>query len=414
VADLVVELYGVRVGVLAGDWRTFDLVPDPRAVEAFGIDSPILSVAIPLAVAPTRAHKDRRQNFFRELLPEGRMLGWLARQARVPERDAVGLLRTHGRDVAGALQIWDPDAPGEPRQPGLEPLAPDGVAELLRRIQDFPLGNAPVTGKTSLPGVQDKIVLVRTDAGWARPLDGYPSTHIVKPAAADDPTGIYDEEYGARLARALGLAGFGTWIEDFAGTPALVVERYDRSPQAPQGRIHQEDFNQALSAGGDQKYQRFDGRVSLARIARVFATVGDTESMRRLLRMTVMAVAVGNLDMHAKNLALLHPLDSPMTLAPAYDVVPQAHRSNDGEMALAVDGEYRHRAISREHLVAEGRSWGLSDADELVDAALAGVLSAVADEVPLPGAHPGLADDITRFTTNLTSGRAAGDCSSAW
>jgi hypothetical protein len=43
-ADLVVELYRARVGVLAGTWRAFDFLPDPAAVARFGIDSPILSV----------------------------------------------------------------------------------------------------------------------------------------------------------------------------------------------------------------------------------------------------------------------------------------------------------------------------------------------------------------------------------
>jgi hypothetical protein len=45
-ADLVVELYGTRVGVLSGTWRTFDFLPAPAAVARSGIDSPILSVAI--------------------------------------------------------------------------------------------------------------------------------------------------------------------------------------------------------------------------------------------------------------------------------------------------------------------------------------------------------------------------------
>ena len=54
-------------------WRTFDFLPDPDAVTRFGLDSPILSVAIPLTVVPVRARKERRQNFFRELLPEDRV-----------------------------------------------------------------------------------------------------------------------------------------------------------------------------------------------------------------------------------------------------------------------------------------------------------------------------------------------------
>lgn len=111
-ADLIAELYGTRFCTLKGDSRTFDLEFEPSAVRTFGIDSPILSVAVPLALVPTRAHKRKRRNFFQELLPEGRMLKRLAQEADVSESDTIGLLRRYGRDVAGALQIWDPDEPG--------------------------------------------------------------------------------------------------------------------------------------------------------------------------------------------------------------------------------------------------------------------------------------------------------------
>jgi serine/threonine-protein kinase HipA len=407
-ADLVVELYGVQIGELAGDWRTFDLTTRPHAVEAFGIDSPILSVAIPFAVIPTRAHKQKRRNYFQELLPEGRMLTRLAQEARVPTNDVIGLLRRYGRDVAGALQIWDPDVPGEPRQPRLEPLTTTGVATLLQNVQDYPLGNKPRGGKSSLAGVQDKIVLVRTSDGWNQALDGYPSTHILKPEIRDLPTVIYDEEYGSRLARAARLTNFKTWIEEFDGVPALVIERFDRSQTSPQGRIHQEDFNQALGASGDEKYQRYGGKVSLARVSKVLAEVADPDSLDRLLRMVVLSVAVGNLDMHAKNLSLLHHPDNTISLAPAYDFVPQAHQGNDGELALAVAGEYRHADISRSHLVEEGRAWGLMDAERIVDEVLAMTLETLRNETPHPHAHPRLTEDIAQFTKNLIDGRAAG------
>jgi serine/threonine-protein kinase HipA len=194
-ADLVVELYGTRVGGLVGTWRSFDFLPDPAAVARFGIDSPILSVAIPLTAVSVRSRKDRRQNFFRELLPEGRMLARLAQRSGLIEQDAIGLLRAYGRDVAGALQIWDPDVPGEPKRPALEPLSSSRVADMLEHVQDNPLGNKPMGGKTSLAGVQDKIVLPRTENGWNQVIDGWPSTHILKPQSRDYPTSIYYEEY---------------------------------------------------------------------------------------------------------------------------------------------------------------------------------------------------------------------------
>jgi serine/threonine-protein kinase HipA len=404
-ADLIVEVYGTRTGVLTGTWRTFDFVPDQAAVTRFGIDSPILSAAIPLAVVAVRSRRERRQNFFRELLPEGRMLTRLAQQAGLAEHDVIGLLRRYGRDVAGALQIWDPSVPGEPKRPALEPLSSAGVAEMLAHVQDNPLGNKPSGGKTSLAGVQDKIVLARTEEGWNRAIDGWPSTHILKPQAQDYPTSIYDEDFGARFARAAGLTSFPTWIEEFAGVPAVVIERYDRSPETPQGRIHQEDFNQVLGAAGDQKYQKHGGKVSLQRIAHVFAARGDQDSVERLFRLVVLSVAVGNLDLHAKNISLLHPPDGSLTLSPAYDVVPQVHLPGDGEVALAVHGEYRHAALTMDHLVAEGDAWGLAGAAGLAEATLALVLEIASTETPHSGAHAGLAGDITGFAGNLLAGR---------
>lgn len=408
-ADLIVELYGTRIGVLAGSsWRTFDFVTSPESVAEFGIDSQILSTAIPLTVVPVRSRKDRRQNFFRELLPEGQMLARLAQQAGLVEQDVIGLLRGYGRDVAGALQIWDPDVPGEPKQPASEALTRAGVADMLEHVQQNPLGNKPAGGKTSLAGVQDKIVLAKTSSGWNRVIDGWPSTHILKPESGDFPTSIYDEEFGARFSRALGLTSFSTWIEEFEGVPAVVIERYDRSEDAPQGRIHQEDFNQILGAAGNQKYQKYGGRVSLARVARVFSAAGDNDSLRRLFKLTVLSVALGNLDMHTKNISLLHRPDGSMTLSPAYDVVPQSHQPNDGEVALAVGGEYKHAAITMGHLLAEGRGWGLADVAGLAEETLTTVLQLAQAETPDQRAHPDLANDVVRFSSNLLTGHAAG------
>ena len=407
-ADLIVELYGMQVGVLTGPWRTFDFLTDPAAVVEFGIDSQILSVSIPLTVVPVRARKGRRQNFFRELLPEGRMLSRLAQQGGLAEQDVIGLLRGYGRDVAGALQIWEPDLPGEPKQPALEALSHPGVADMLDHVQQYPLGNKPAGGKTSLAGVQDKIVLAKTGSGWNRVIDGWPSTHILKPESRDFPTSIYDEEFGARFARAAGLTSFSTWIEEFEGVPAVVIERYDRSPGASQGRIHQEDFSQVLGATGNQKYQKYGDRVSLARAARVFSATRDNDSLKRLFKLVVLSVAVGNLDMHAKNISLLHRPDGSMTLSPAYDVVPQAHQPNDGEVALAIAGEHRHAAITRDHLVAEGRTWGLAEAADLTEEILTTVLQVARTQTPHKRAHPGLATDIAGFASNLLAGRAAG------
>lgn len=120
----------------------------------------------------------------------------------------------------------------------------------------------------------------------------------------------------------------------------------------------------------------------------------------------MVSVAVGNLDMHAKNISLLHYPDGSMTLSPAYDIQPQAHQPNDGEVALAVGGEYRHAALTKDHLIAEGRTWGLASAPGLAEETLTTVLQVATTQSPHKHAHTELAQDIAGFTANLLAGRA--------
>ncbi|AMM19094.1 toxin HipA [Frondihabitans sp. PAMC 28766] len=408
-ADLTVELYGTIVGELVGTSpRTFDFRSASTALETFGLGSTVLSEAVPFDVVPNRGRAAHRRNFFTELLPEDNLRTYLARQAGLSEADTIGLLSHYGRDVAGALQVWDPDNPGEPRTPFANPIDDDTIADLLRDARTYPLGNSVETGKSLINGVQTKIVLVREDDRWKRPEDGFPSTHILKPRLDDTSTIVFDEEYGSRLARLLGLATHATWIDRFDDVDTLVVERYDRSASSPDGRIHQEDMNQVLGASGPEKYQKLGGRVSSRRIAHVLRTVTDADSLLRFARLTVLAAAVGDLDLHAKNVSLLHPFEAPRSLAPAYDVVPMAHLDNDHEMALAVNGVYSHAAITIDDLISETEGWGLRDARAVVLDSVAEIRSLARVEAPLAGSWSGLQEDIASFTENLLAGRAIG------
>ena len=409
-ADLVVELYGQLVGHLRGeDWRTFDFTVDPAAFERFGIGSAVLSEAVPFARVLARGRAARRRNFFSELMPEGDALDALARRARVATQDTIGMLRAYGRDVAGAVQLWDPDAPGEPRTPRAEAVTETEIETLLLDRASSPLGNRLVEGKTSLAGVQPKIVLARRGDTWNQVLDGYPSTHILKPALERQPTIIFDEDYGARIGRAAGILAYDTELVTFNSVTALVIQRYDRGDW-PTGRLHQEDMNQALGVSRDGKYQEHgSGSMNLARIAAVFRNRGDIDSIRRLLRIVIVAVAVGNLDLHGKNVSMLHYPDGTAKIAPAYDIVPLAHHSNvDGRMAMSIGGVYPHKQLTADLIAHEGESWGLRDARSLVEDTLAELADAAEAEQPDARAHPDLGDDVRTFILNLRKGQAAG------
>jgi len=306
--------------------------------------------------------------------------------------------------VAGAVQIIDTAAADAHEVPRARALTTAQVVDLLDDVAGFPLGNAPMSGKTSLAGVQEKLLLAKVDGRWAQCLYGYPSTHIIKPVSRPHSDMIFNEEYAARLARALGLADYATWIETFDGTDALVIERYDRTDATPDGRLHQEDMNQALGAAGAEKYQEHGGKVSLARIASIVASAQGPQGLEQLLAMLTLSLAVGNLDMHAKNISLLHPPDGSARLAPAYDVVPLAHYVRiDGRMAMAVNGVYEHARIGRSDLLAEAGSWGLPNerAARVIDDTLTVIRATVQEQRPPARAVPELARTIDAFAARL-------------
>lgn len=391
---LEVHLYGTHTGDLVGDsWRDFDFIASADGIDRFGVGSTVLSESVPLVPHQPRGKAARRRAFFEGLLPEGGARQRLADQARVAPTDTLGLLAAYGRDVAGAVQISDPTAADAADLPRTRALSTAALVDLLDNVAAFPLGNAPISGKASLAGVQDKVLLARVNGRWAQCLYGYPSTHIIKPVSQPHTDMIYNEEYASRIARGVGLAPYATWIETFEGTDALVIERYDREDLIPGHRLHQEDFAQVLGASGADKYQESSGRVSLDRVASVVSSAEDIDGLTRLLTLTTLAVAVGNLDMHAKNISLLHPPEGPARLAPAYDVVPLTHYPGiDGRMAMAVNGVYEHARIRQSDLIAEAGRWGLGvdRAGEVVDAALRTIRSTVQQEAPHARAMPGL------------------------
>lgn len=404
---LTVELHGTTLGTLSGDARTFDFLPAAEAIERFGTNSTVLSVAVPLVATQRRDHASRRRNWFAELLPEGDQYEYLITQAGIRRDDVPAFLARYGRDVAGAVQVWDLDDPTEPRTPAVRALSHADVRALLEDPIQAPLANDPRAGRSSLGGVQPKVVLVRTDAGWGQALGGFPTTHILKPRLpGDHATVIYDEEFGSRIARRMGLAPFDTAIESFAGLPALTIERFDRHEGS---RIHQEDFAQALGARGIQKYQEYGGVVSLRRIADVLTMHAPESELHRLARLVVLTAGLGNLDMHAKNIGLLHPLDGDVVLAPAYDVVPQAHLSADGKLALAINRKYRHLGLTRSDVVAEVSSWGMRRAERIVGDALEELQSVLGAEDPLDGSAASLKPSVTSFVQNLADGSPIGE-----
>jgi len=131
-------------------------------------------------------------------------------------------------------------------------------------------------------------------------------------------------------------------------------------------------------------------------------------------RQLVFAAAIGNLDMHAKNISIFHYPDASVALTPAYDQVPLRHQNTDGRLALALGGEYVHANLTKAHIAAELLSWESrafangAEVDSFVESFLEHCLSALEEVPPVMGAYPLLVESIKSFAANLLTGKPTG------
>ncbi|MCL2583252.1 MAG: HipA domain-containing protein [Streptosporangiales bacterium] len=363
VADLTVS----RRGVPQLRYRP-DYVAE-RGVGALG-----LSVPLPVAMRP---YKGERVDFWIEsLLPEGETRTVLERYFRIRRGDGFRLLAAIGRDCAGAVAVTSAEQPPQAMSGPLQPLTESEVGEAVAALRQHPLG-VDEDVRVSLGGLQSKLLLVQVDGGWARPLGGMPSTHILKPDPPEFPGLVASEAFAQRAAALAGLSAAESRLDTFGGKTVIVVTRFDRVAKG-RGlvRRHQEDGCQALGIDptGMGKYQTPNGAASYRRLAKVFDIYSGDRSaeLRRLAAMLTFTVAIGNTDAHLRNHAFLHRRND-LSLAPIYDASPTAEFAGTRELALWVDGQSLLGVVTRDHIIREAASWGLSldKAEEVVESTLA-------------------------------------------
>ncbi|MDJ0312710.1 HipA domain-containing protein [Arthrobacter sp. H35-D1] len=343
-----------------------------QALKDFGPGFPLLSVRLPVRLEMYPATQTRA--FLEGLLPEDQIRAQFANAARVSTDNTFELLRAYGLDCAGAIQIVTPDSADTSRTPGVRWLSSDELAEVVSDLPSAPLGISAAPGvRSSLGGLQGKLVVVVEGDRIGIPLNGQASTHILKPARLTEKgqerwPGIAQlETMGLRLIKAVGDAGGSVRasdarVIDISGRSGLLATRFDRKKDESGllQRIHQEDFAQAL--GIKEKYQQDDltapRLLDFATLLRVNATT-PAVALTQLLETVTLNAAIGNCDMHARNLALL--LDNGIIgQTPAYDVVPTAvWPDHNRELSLRVGGEAFLDDLRGEHLLAEATSWGM-------------------------------------------------------
>lgn len=403
-STLAVWMYGERIGDLSLERERLAFAYTAEIATSRG-GSPVLSVGMPARPRPYRGGPVRA--FFDGLLPEGEARRMIAYDLGLADDDVFALLAALGRDCAGALVIA-PAGASPPSAGAPESIDDVGIAERLRRLHVEPLG-VDERVRLSLAGVQEKLLLVRADDRWCLPVDGAPSTHILKRQHALLPDTVANEGFCMRLAAHAGLPVAAVFTASFDGVDVLCVERYDRVEEPASGgviRVHQEDICQALGLPPQRKYEEAGGPTLRDAALLLGRWSVDPGARDHLLDLTVLNVAIGNADAHGKNLSLLHLPSGRVELAPAYDLMSTTHYPQvSSTPGMLIGGVRDIAAVTLPDILDEAGDWGLSAtaARERARALLKRLPEAAtraAAEITPP---PGLMDAILRRCDDLVA-----------
>ncbi len=219
-----------------------------------------------------------------------------------------------------------------------------------------------------LPGPNDVLAI---------PLNGAPSTLIVKPDNPNLPGITENEVWCLRMAQAVGIEAAQATILRASGRTAIGVLRYDRrlGRNGQIVRLHQEDFAQANGFPAGRKYERGTLRgLDLKTLLETARHVSANDALA-LLDQVIFNILVANTDAHAKNYSLILPVAAAPRLAPLYDVssvLPWSHVVQSYAQSIA--GKQRTLdMIAGRHWEAMARDIGYRPTDvrnrvqELVD-----------------------------------------------
>ncbi|WP_183093107.1 type II toxin-antitoxin system HipA family toxin [Nocardioides stalactiti] len=393
---LAIWLYGRHVADLTEPSRyRYRLTFTDEALDIHGEGARVLSLAIPVQHRPVSDHRDRRpvSAFLEGLLPEGSLRQHVASALGVPSIDKMAILRQVGGECAGAVQFLPTSA--VPDGGTVRRLSDVQVTQLVGDLPTYHLhaGDLP---QASLAGIQEKVLLTRlADGAWGLPEGGAASTHLVKPEpqlAVAVPHLVEAEDWALRVAERAGLSAAESELTTFGDRLAIVVTRYDRSPDGR--RTHQEDFCQALGLEPEAKYEgmaEFERHGSrLSRLVRLAAdrTASPAQFRADLLRAVAFNVVIGNGDAHSKNYSLLIAGSGEVTLAPLYDTAPVMYLNPRFKgTGHVIAGRTNIDWVDVHDLVAEGVTWGMPrrQAESAVRSTLEQVHEAVAATDLPPG-----------------------------
>lgn len=401
--NLVVLESGTRVGLLVGSAdRGVVFSYDTEYLSSD--DARALSLSLPLRLE--KFSSKECLPFFTGLLPDGDLKRKISEFLHVSESSTLKLLDALGGECAGSVSLINEDvysslavdSKDSTFESRYKKVGNSDLSAMVERMNRRPLLTGASDIRLSLAGAQQKLALARFDDIWYLPLDGAPSTHILKPSREPYPDLAVNEYVCMQVALLCGLPVPRTELFFLEETPFYVIERYDRKliPGVPQGVkcIHQEDACQALGIMPDRKYES-DGGPGLSQIVSlVNAHTGiPILAIRTLLSLAIFNFLIGNCDAHGKNVSFLYPVrgkdsNRSATLAPLYDLVSTTvYEDLSSKLSMRIGGEYRIDHIRRDHfiLLGEEAHVGRPYMEKLLDSMSASVLQALERIALLPG-----------------------------
>jgi serine/threonine-protein kinase HipA len=287
--------------------------------------------------------KDAVLSFFSNMLIEGDLRAYLAKQAQIDVNDHFTFLKEFGQDCAGAL-VMGGDISQVPSTRG-EKIS---WSSLDRKIdQKKPLVTVE-EGHFSLAGAQDKMAVIVEENELRLPTFSEPSTHILKPISSWEGVreSVFNEWFCMRLAKEAGLDVPAVTIHH-SKHAYYVVERYDRKMGR---RLHQQDVCQALGIMASKKYENRGG----PKLVTVYSLIQQQsqnkfKDLKKFLRWMLFNTLIGNYDSHAKNVSFLLS-DGKWSLAPAYDLMSTAvYEGFTKDFAFSIGGQFRSTEWRKRH-----------------------------------------------------------------
>lgn len=321
-----------------------------------------LSYSLPLRDKPFT--RDECHGFFAGILPEENKRELIAKNLGISARNDFAMLAEIGGECAGAVTfIQTGEVIAETNQ-GYRSLSDSEIIGVLQTLPSRPLMAGEDEIRLSLAGAQDKLAIHIDNGHIAMPLNGAPSTHILKPQIEHFDNAVLNEFTCMQLAKSAGLHVANVAIETTGGIDYLLIERYDRYSDSNDHikRLHQEDFCQAMNITSTMKYQR-EGGPSLMQCFSLLRAVSSAPviDLQRLLDGVIFNYLIGNNDAHGKNFSLLYSRTGEIRLAPFYDLLCTVYYPGlSANMAMKIGGAYAFEWVFPQHFKKFAKEAGLT------------------------------------------------------